>query len=130
MALAAAVLLAVSQFLDYREVRAGVPAYAGVEAVAPAAAGRRARAETAGSAHAYVLRRWPRSRRVLVVLAMLGRWRLARLLLFRRAGRAVAIAVLIDAPDGLDEGATAIAVRGRRGAPARRLLGSARRRRA
>src|SRR5215210_4853860 len=32
---AAAILLAVSQFLDYREVRAGVPAYQDVELVAP-----------------------------------------------------------------------------------------------
>ena len=54
VALAAAVLLAVSQFLDYREVRAGVPAYAEVEEVAPppTVSGT---AETAGSAHAYVL---------------------------------------------------------------------------
>ena len=35
VALAACVLLAASQFLDYREVRAGVPAYAEVEQVAP-----------------------------------------------------------------------------------------------
>src|SRR5215208_6331086 len=35
VAIAAAVLLAISQFAEYREVRAGVPAYAEVESVAP-----------------------------------------------------------------------------------------------
>ena len=57
VALAACVLLAASQFLDYREVRAGVPAYAEVEQVAPPpqVSGT---TRTAGSAHLYVLLRW------------------------------------------------------------------------
>jgi hypothetical protein len=116
--LAAAVLLAVSQFAEYRDVRAGVPEYAEVEAVAPppeiSGSG-----ETAGSAHAYVLLLAAVAAAVLVVLSVLGRWRLARLL-FPIGLVSVAIAVFIDAPAGLDEGATAIQFQGAEA----RLLGA------
>jgi hypothetical protein len=110
VALAACVLLAVSQFLDYREVRAGVPAYAEVEEVAPPpqVSGT---AKTAGSAHAYVLLLVALAAGAVVVLSMLGRWRLARLL-FPLGLLAIAIAAFIDAPSGLDEGATAIQFEG------------------
>jgi hypothetical protein len=110
VALLAAALLAVSQFLDYREVRAGVPAYADVEEVAPAprVSGT---TRSAGSAHAYVLVAVALASAVVVVASLLGRWRLARLLFFLGL-MAVAVAVFIDAPKGLDEGATAVQFEG------------------
>jgi hypothetical protein len=118
VALAACVLLAVSQFLDYREVRAGVPAYAEVEQVAPPpqVSGT---TRTAGSAHLYLLLAVAIGAGALVILSMLGRWRLARLL-FPLGLLALAIAVFIDAPAGLDEGATAIQFEGAEA----RLLGA------
>ncbi|HEY5908746.1 MAG TPA: hypothetical protein VIZ31_11935 [Vicinamibacteria bacterium] len=116
--LAAAILLAVSQFLDYREVRAGVPAYADVEQVAPPPTVSGS-TETAGSAHLYVLLLAAIASGVIVVLSMLGRWRLARLLL--PIGLAcLLITVLVDAPSGLDEGATAMQFQGAEA----RLLGA------
>jgi len=116
--LAAAVLLAVSQFLDYRDVQAGVPAYAGVEEVAPppTVSGT---TETAGSAHLYVLLLAAIAAGVIVVLSMLGRWRLARLLVPIGLASLLVI-ILIDAPSGLDEGATAIQFQGAEA----RLLGA------
>ncbi len=116
--LAAAVLLAASQFLDYRDVRAGVPAYADVEQVAPPPTVSGS-AETAGSAHLYILLLGGLGAIAIVVLSMLGRWRLARLLV--PIGLvSVAIAVFIDAPSGLDEGATAVQFQGAEA----RLLGA------
>lgn len=110
VALAAAVLLAASQFLDYREVRAGVPAYAEVEQVVPPpqVSGT---TRSAGSAHAYLLLLVALVAAALVVLSMMGRWRMARLL-FPLGAVAVAVAVFIDAPAGLDEGVTAIQFQG------------------
>ena len=118
VALAAALLLAVSQFVDYREVRAGVDAYAEVEEVAPPpqVAGS---AETAGSAHAYVLLLVALAAVAIVVLAMLGRWRLARLL-FPLGLVGMAVAIFIDAPAGLDEGILATQFQGAEA----RLLGA------
>jgi hypothetical protein len=110
VALAAAALLAASQFADYREVRAGVPAYAEVEQVAPPPTVDGSR-ETAGSAHLYVLLLVAIAAAAIVVLSMLGRWRLARLL-FPLGIVAVAVAVLIDAPAGLDEGVVATQFQG------------------
>jgi hypothetical protein len=110
VALAACVLLAISQFLEYREVRAGVPASAELEQIAPPpqVSGT---ARSAGSAHAYALLVVALASGAIVVLSMLGRWRLARLLL-PLGLLAVAVAVFIDAPAGLDEGATAIQFEG------------------
>lgn len=118
VALAAALLLAVSQFVDYREVRAGVDAYAEVEEVAPAPQVSGS-AETAGSAHLYVLVLVALAAGALVILAMLGRWRLARLL-FPLGLVGVAVAVFIDAPAGLDEGIFATQFQGAEA----RLLGA------
>jgi hypothetical protein len=110
VALASAVLLAASQFADYREVRAGVPAYAEVEEVAPPPTVDGSR-ETAGSAHLYVLALAALSAAAIVVLSMMGRWRLARLLFPIGLG-SVAVAVIIDAPSGLDEGIIATQFQG------------------
>lgn len=110
VALAASILLAVTQFLDYRDVRAGVSAYADVELVAPPPTVDGS-TETAGSAHLFVLLAAAIAAGVIVVLSMLGRWRLARLL-FPIGLAAVAVAVFIDAPAGLDEGEFAIQFQG------------------
>lgn len=107
---AAAILLGVSQFLDYREVRAGVPDYAEVEQVAPAPQVTGS-TRTAGSAHAYLLLAVALATIVLVVLSYRGRWRLSRMLL-PLGLVTVAVAVLIDAPKGLDEGVIAIQFEG------------------
>jgi hypothetical protein len=103
-------VLAASQFLDYREVRAGVPAYSGLEGIAPAPRIDGTEATT-GSAHAYLGLALAAVALILVVAAMLERWRLARLLL--PVGLAVvAMTLLLDAPKGLDEGAVALRFEG------------------
>lgn len=118
VAVAAAVLLAVAQFVDYREVRAGVPAYAEVEAIAPPPQVSGS-AHTAGSAHAYLPLLVSIATVAIVALAMAGRWRLARVLLFLGAA-VVALSLLVDAPNGLDEGVVAIQFEGAEA----RLLGA------
>lgn len=107
---AAAVLLGVSQFVDYRGVAVGAPAYEGVEAIAPAPQTDRV---TAGSAHAYVL--LPVAALALIALAFAyrGRWRLGRVIsVLGLAG--VAVSLAIDLPRGLDEGIASIAFEGAR----------------
>ncbi|MEO8091954.1 MAG: hypothetical protein ABI726_04505, partial [bacterium] len=118
LAVAAAILLAVSQFADYREVRAGVPASAEVEAIAPPPQISDT-AETAGSAHAFLPLAAAIATVVIVALAMLGRWRLARVLVFLGAG-VIVISLAIDLPKGLDEGSTAVEFEGAEA----RLLGA------
>lgn len=118
VALQAAALLAVTQFLDYRDVRAGVPAYEGVEDVAPPPVVD-GTPETAGSAHLYLLLLVAIASAVIVVLSMMGRWRLARSLVVLGLG-AVVVAVFIDAPKGLDEGEIAVQFTGAEA----RLLGA------
>ena len=110
VALVAAILLGISQFLDYREVRAGVEAYAEVERVAPAPQVPGS-ASTAGSAHAYVLLAVALASAILVVLALAGRWRLARVLV-PLGLVVVAVATFVDAPKGLDEGLVAVQFEG------------------
>jgi hypothetical protein len=103
-------VLAASQFVDYREVRAGVPDYAGVSDVAPAPVIPDS-SEVTGSAHAYVVLAIAVVAAVLLVLAVGGRWRMARLL--APLGLAVvAISLLIDMPKGLDEGVEALRFEG------------------
>ena len=118
VAIAAAVLLAISQFAEYREVRAGVPAYAEVESVAPPPTVSGS-VEDAGSAHLYLPLLASLATIVLVVLAMRGRWRLARVLFFIGAA-VIALSLVIDVPQGLDEGHFAIEFEGAEA----RLLGA------
>ena len=118
VAVAAAILLAIAQFVDYREVRAGVPAYSDVELVAPPPQVGGS-AETAGSAHLYLPLLVSLATIAVVALAMTGRWRLARVLFFLGAA-VVVISLAIDVPKGLDEGATAIEFEGAEA----RLLGA------
>jgi hypothetical protein len=118
VAIAAAVLLAIAQFVDYREVRAGVPAYAEVESIAPPPQ-IEGSAETIGSAHAFLPLAASIATIAIVVLAMAGRWRLPRVLLF--IGLAViALTLALDLPKGLDEGSAAIEFQGAEA----RLLGA------
>jgi hypothetical protein len=103
--LASAAALIVSQFVDYRAVEIGQPGYAGL----PAAEAPTVGAETAGEAHAYLL----------VPLALLaGALALAALRNERRRGLgrivfalgavALAVALLVDLPAGLDASAESV----------------------
>src|SRR5918996_6547646 len=114
--LAAAVLLGVSQFVDYRGVGIGVPLYEGVEAVAPPPQTDR---EPAGSAHPYLL--FPLAILAIAapVFALRGRWRLGRAIsVLGLVG--IAVSLLVDVPKGLDEG---LAARNFEGAEATLLEG-------
>ena len=100
----AAALLAGSQFADYTGVRIGTPDYA---AVAPGAPPPVVSTAKAGSAHAWAL--LPAA--VLAILATIaavrGRWQLARVVsLVGVAG--LAVALLVDRPKGLREGAAGV----------------------
>lgn len=108
---AAAVLLGISQFVDYRGVSVGVPdyaAYADAEAVAPAPQVDR---EPAGSAHAYLLVPVAAIAIVLLFAAARGRWQLGRIISLLGV-LAVAVTLIVDVPAGLDESAQAIAYSG------------------
>jgi hypothetical protein len=106
--LAAAGALAASQFVDYRGVRIGAPEYAGVEAVAPAPQTDRA---TTGSVHGYAMVPVAAVIIVAALLALGGRWRMARIIPLL-AALAIAVSLLLDARRGLDEGDAAIAYQG------------------
>ena len=104
----AAVLLAVSQFVDYRGVAVGVDdyaAYADVEPVAPAPQVDR---REAGEAHSYLLVPLAALALVLLVASVRGRWQLGRVVSLLGLA-ALAVAILVDVPAGLDEGEQAIA---------------------
>jgi hypothetical protein len=101
---AAAGLLAGSQFADYTGVRIGTPEYA---AVAPGAPAPLVSTAKAGSAHAWMLIPVAAVALLATIAAMGGRWRMARLASL--AGLAgLAVALLVDRPKGLEEGAAAI----------------------
>lgn len=106
---AAAVALAVSQFLDYRGVAVDAPAYSGeLGATAPVPITDR---ETAGEAHLWLLLPLAAAALLLVVATYRGRPRLAGAVsLCGLLGLAVAIA--IDLPQGLDEGRAGISFSG------------------
>ncbi len=98
---AAGVCLVVSQFLDYRAVEIGQPAYSGLSSIArPPTADVR----TAGDAHAYLLVPLGLLAVLLGVLAG-GRDRRRLGLTVAALGLvAVAAILLVDLPSGLDEG--------------------------
>ena len=101
VAIGCAVLLALSQFADYRGVAVGTDNYAGVESVAPAP--EVDRAET-GSAHSYLF--VPAAVVAIVLLALAARtrrWQLCRLAALIGIA-AIVVAIVVDRPTGLDEG--------------------------
>ncbi|HEX6115738.1 MAG TPA: hypothetical protein VFY99_01470 [Solirubrobacterales bacterium] len=107
----AAVLLGVSQFVDYRGVAVGVPdyaAYSDADLVAPAPQVDR---EPAGSAHAYLLVPVAVIAIALLFAAARGRWQLGRVVSLLGV-LAVAVALIVDVPAGLDESAQAVAYSG------------------
>ena len=103
--IAAAAALIASQWLDYRSISVGTPAYQGeIDLIAPAPDVARDRA---GEAHAWVMIPIAALGAAGVLMALRGNLRAAWLTV--AAGIvAIAIAAGIDAPKGLDEGAAAI----------------------
>jgi hypothetical protein len=108
VALAALATIAIAEFSDYRAVGIGSPDYSGVESVAPAP---RVDERTAGSAHSNLLLPLALGGGVVLVLSMRGRWRLARLLTVIGL-TVVAVSLLNDLPQGLDEGDAAVKYEG------------------
>ncbi len=107
----AAILLGVSQFVDYRGVAVGVPeyaAYADAEIVAPAPEVDR---QPAGSAHAYLLVPVAVAALALLFGVARGRWQLGRVVSLLGV-LAIAIALVVDVPAGLDESAQSVAYAG------------------
>lgn len=101
---AAGVLLAVSQFIDYRSVEIGQPGYADLPGVAAPPA---VDVKTAGEAHAYLL--LPLGLIAAALGIACGRRESPRLSLAVAAIGLVSVLVivLVDRPAGLDEGAEA-----------------------
>lgn len=104
VAIGCAALLAAAQFADYRGVAVGTLDYAGVESVAPAP--EVAREET-GSAHSYLLAPAAALAALILVFAAASRrWQLCRLAALVGVA-AIAVAIFVDRPAGLDEGPVA-----------------------
>jgi len=102
--LAAAGCLFAAQFVDYRAVEIGQPAYAGL----PAASAPTVGAETAGQAHAYLLAPLALLASALALVALLNQRRrgLGRVI-FVLGLLGLAVALLVDLPAGRDLGAEA-----------------------
>ncbi len=100
--IACAVLLALSQFADYRGISIGADAYTpGISSVAPAPEVERAEA---GSAHSYLFVPIAIAAIALLLVAVrTRRWQLCRLVVLIGLA-AIVVALLIDRPAGLDEG--------------------------
>jgi hypothetical protein len=99
--MAAGILLAISQFIDYRAVEIGQPGYAGLPQVAavPTEAVR-----TAGDAHAYLLVPVGIAAALLGLLALVRERRKLGLLVAALGLISIAVVLLVDLPAGLDEG--------------------------
>lgn len=97
--LASAAALIVSQFVDYRAVEIGQPGYAGL----PAAEAPTVGAKTAGEAHAYLLVPLALVAGALALAALRNERRrgLGRIV-FALGAVALAVALLVDLPAGLD----------------------------
>jgi len=98
--IAAGALLVVSQFIDYRAVEIGQPGYAGQIAKAPTVEAR-----TAGAAHVYLLVPLGVLAIALGVLALRRERRRLGLLVALLGLVSLAVILLVDLPQGLDEGA-------------------------
>ena len=111
VAAAAAILLGISQFVDYRGVAVGVADYAAYEDVGIVAPAPQVDRDPAGSAHAYLLVPVAAIALVLLVLCARGRWQLGWIVsLLGLFG--IAVSLLVDVSAGLDESVQAIAYEG------------------
>ena len=109
VAAGAAILLALSQFADYRGISIGTEAYAEVATVAPAP--ERERFET-GSAHGYAMVPVAILSLALLLAAVRGgRWRLCRAVALSGLV-AIAVGLIVDRPAGLDPGEAATVYEG------------------
>ncbi len=101
-AIGCAVLLGLSQFVDYRGISIGADAYApGIQSVAPAPEVER---EELGSAHSYLMIPVALIAILALVIAVrTRRWQLCRLVVLLGIV-AIAVAIFVDRPAGLDEG--------------------------
>lgn len=99
--IATGLLLAASQFIDYRAVEIGQPGYAGLPQVAavPTEAVR-----TAGDAHAYLLVPVGLAAALLGLLALVRERRNLGLLVAALGLISIAVILFVDLPAGLDEG--------------------------
>jgi hypothetical protein len=105
----AIVLLALSQFADYRNISIGNDAYSGgIQTVAPAPVKE---TDATGSAHSYAMVPLAAVSLLLLGAAMTGRWRLCRLIALAGIA-AIAVGLLHDRPTGLDPGERAVAYEG------------------
>jgi hypothetical protein len=97
----AGALLAISQFIDYRAVEIGQPGYEGLPGVArvPTEAVR-----TAGAAHAYLLVPVGVVAVAIGLLALVRERRNLGLLVAALGLVSIAVILLVDLPNGLDEG--------------------------
>jgi hypothetical protein len=102
--LAAGALLVASQFVDYRAVEIGQPGYADLPAVAKVPT---AGEKTAGAAHAYLLVPVGVAAMALGALGLRRERKRLGLLVAALGVLSLAVILLIDLPDGLDEGGQA-----------------------
>jgi hypothetical protein len=105
---AAVAALFISQFVDYRAVEVGAPQYSGLSNVAPAP---EVASGVSTSAHGVAVFALAVVALPLVAAALRGKWRVARLLIVVGVA-VVAISLIVDAPQGLDEGRAALAYEG------------------
>lgn len=104
----AAVLLALSQFADFRGVSIGTDTYTGVETVAPPPQVDRLQT---GDAHSYAFLPVAALCLLMIPFILGGRWRLCRLVALAGIA-AIVVAIVVDRPAGLDPGDTALAFEG------------------
>ena len=105
----AAILLALSQYADYRSISIGNSAYSDVQTLAPAPETGRL---PTGDAHSYVFVPVAIACLLLLGVATIGRrWRACRLIAL--AGfAAIVVALIVDRPAGLDPGDAAVSFEG------------------
>ena len=96
----AAVLLALSQFADYRSITISTDAYSAVETVAPPPEVER---DVTGDPHSYAFVPVAVIALLLLAAALRGRWKLCRLIAIGGIA-AILVALVIDRPAGLDPG--------------------------
>jgi hypothetical protein len=99
--LAASICLATSQFVTYRSIEIGQPAYAGLVAAAPPTVGT----EPAGQAHSYLLLPLALLAAVVALAALRTERRGLGRIVFLIGAICLAVILLVDLPAGQDAGA-------------------------